>query len=57
MDALSIRMEIKALIQEARKNYPDFNVLGTVDEEDVVIEALIHPELFDLKVRLKEDYL
>ena len=57
MDVLSIRMEIKALIQEARKNYPDFNVLGTVDEEDVVIEALIHPELFDLKVRLKEDYL
>lgn len=53
MDALEIRMGIKALIAAARKDYPDFEFVGDVDEEDVAIEALIHPERFEILVRPK----
>jgi hypothetical protein len=53
IDAHEIRMEIKRLIAEARKEYPDFEPIGTIDEDDALIEALIHPELFEVKIRIK----
>lgn len=53
MDALEIRMAIKELIKEARLNHPDFEFLGEVDELDVVIEALIKPEVYEIAVRLR----
>lgn len=52
MDAQEIRMGIKNLILEARKNYPDFEFLGEVDELDVLIEAAIHPEKFEVAIRV-----
>lgn len=54
MDAHEIRMGIKALIEVARKEHPDFEFLGEVDELDVTIEALIHPERYEIKIRLKD---
>lgn len=53
-NAQEIRWEIKAAILQARNEFPEFDFLGEVDELDVVIEALIHPERFEVMVRTKE---
>lgn len=50
---LGYRMEVKRLIRITREKYPDFEFLGEVDEVDTTIEALIHPETFELMVRAK----
>jgi hypothetical protein len=54
MEELEIRMKIKALVHEAREKYPDFIALGDVDAEDILIEALIHPDKFEARIRLRE---
>jgi hypothetical protein len=54
MDAHEIRMRIKALIEEARDEFPEFDFVGEIDETDVLIEALIHPERFEVMIRTKE---
>ena len=51
MDAHEIRMQIKALIAEARKDYSEFTPVGDIDETDVLIEALIHPSKFEIAIR------
>jgi hypothetical protein len=51
MEAHEVRMEIKRLLQVARVECPEFDFLGEVSEEDVIIEALIHPETFEISVR------
>lgn len=53
MDALEIRTTIKALIVQAQTECPEFDFVGEVDELDVTIEALIHPEEFEILVRPK----
>jgi len=54
-DALEVRMVIKSLIREAREHHGDFDFQGDVDEEDVAIEALIHPETLEILVRPRGD--
>lgn len=54
MDALEIRMEVKRLLREAREQHPDFEFIGDVDNEDIVIEALLHPERFEITVRIRD---
>ena len=51
MDAHEIRMRIKALIQEARDEYPSFDFVGEVDELDMIIEATIRDDLFEVSIR------
>lgn len=53
MDAHEIRMEIKRLIDEARKEHAPFEFVGEVDETDILIEALIHPDKFEVNIRLR----
>lgn len=55
MDALTIRMEIKRLLKEARTTYPDFEFLGEVDPDDVAIEAMIRDDLYEIQIRMKEE--
>ena len=52
-DPHGIRVAIKALIFKARREFPEFEFVGEVDETDVVIEALIHPETFEVMVRTR----
>jgi hypothetical protein len=54
MDAHAIRMRIKSLIEEARDEYPNYDfVYADVDETDVVIEALIHLDKFEIQVKAR----
>jgi hypothetical protein len=50
-DASAVRTHIKRLIGWAQEFYPEFEFVGEVDTVDVIIEALIHPETFDIMVR------
>jgi hypothetical protein len=54
VDPLEIRTTIKSLVLQARDEFPDHEFIGQVDELDVVIEALIHPEGFEIFVRPKQ---
>lgn len=54
-DALSVRMEIKRLLRLAQEDFPNFDFVGPVDEVDIGIEALIHPELYEAMYRLRKE--
>ena len=53
-NAHEARMAIKKLIRLCQEDFPNFDFVGEVDEVDILIEALIHPELFEVAVRSRE---
>lgn len=50
-DAATPRQVIKGMVRWARDEHPGLDFVGQIDQEDIIIEALIHPELFEVQIK------